>query len=291
MKNETTLDSSAADSLTYYLKDIRCYPYLTAEQEADLARRWHEAGDRQALDQLVGSHLRLVVKMARGYAGYGLPLGDLVSEGHVGLMRAAQKFDPGRGFRFATYARWWIRAEIQEYVLRSWSLVRMGTTAAQKKLFFNLRRLKTQMQAYEDGDLSPETAAAIAEELDVPEADVIDMNRRLGVADQSLNVATSSDRGDEWQDRLLEESADQETVIVQRDELARRRRLLARGLTELSEREQQILVKRRLLDEPLTLQELGDAYGISRERVRQIEKRALGKLEDAVRDQAGALSA
>jgi RNA polymerase sigma-32 factor len=262
------------------------YDYLTPEQEVDYARRWSEEGDREALDQLVGSHLRLVVKIARSFKGYGLPLADLISEGHVGLMQAARRFDPERGFRFATYARWWIRAEIQEYVLRSWSLVKMGTTAAQKKLFFNLRRLKSQMQAYEDGDLSPETTAAIAEELDVAESDVVDMNRRLGFGDQSLNVRSGTDTADELLDRLVEEADDQEAQVVAKDEAARRHELLEQGLIKLTEREQDILVKRRLRDDPFTLQVLGEEYGISRERVRQIERRAFEKLQAIVQEEA-----
>ena len=288
MQNMSTLNPSAPDALARYLAEVRKYPYLTSEQEADLTRRWSEEGDPEALEQLAGSHLRLVIKMARSYAGYGLPLGDLISEGHVGLMLAAQRFDATRGFRFATYARWWIRAEMQEYILRSWSMVKMGTTTAQKKLFFNLRRLKSQMQAYEDGDLSPETSAAIAEELDVSEDAVVDMNRRLRFADQSLNATLKADSDDEWQDQLIDDSIDQESLVVQQDELAWRRRLIEQSLIKLTEREQQILVKRKLSDDPPTLKVLSQEYGISRERVRQIEKRAFEKLQEAMLDEAQA---
>ena len=217
-----------------------------------------------------------------------MPLADLISEGHVGLMQATRKFDPDRGVRFATYSTWWIRAAIHEHVLHSWSLVKMGTTAAQKKLFFNLRRLKSQMQAYDEGDLSPEVTSAIAMELNVPEADVVNMNRRLGSGDYSLNAVVTTDSDDEWQDLLIEGSPDQEALVMERDELAWRRRLLEHGLIKLTEREQQILTKRRLNDDPPTLDVLGREYGISRERVRQIEERAFEKLQESMRHNARA---
>jgi len=281
-----TLDFGPADNLTQFLERVRNYPFLTAEQEAEFAQRWRDHGDREALRQLVCSHLRLVVKIARSYTGYGLPTGDLISQGHVGLMQAVHKFDPDRGVRFATYSTWWIRAAIQEHVLYSWSLVKIGTTAAQKKLFFNLRRLKSQMQAFEEGDLSPEVVTAIAEELDVPEADVVDMNRRLGSGDHSLNAMVTTDSDDEWQDLLVEGSPNQEALVMEQDELAWRRRLLKNGLIKLTEREQHILIERRLKDDPPSLGVLSREYGISRERVRQIEHRAFEKLQEAMRNDA-----
>jgi RNA polymerase sigma-32 factor len=277
------LTLNPADGLTRYFEQTRKYPFLTAQQEVDFTRRWRERGDREALEQLVGSHLRLVVKIARKHAGYGLPLADLISEGHVGLMLSVERFDTGRGVRFATYAMWWIRASMQEYILRSWSLVKMGTTAAQKKLFFNLRRLKGQMQAFDEGDLAPESVAVIAETLAVPEVDVVQMNRRLGSGDQSLNAVVGSEGGDEWQDLLPEQSPSQEELVVEADELDWRRRLLEEGLIRLNERERQILQQRRLQEEPLTLEVLSRHYGISRERVRQIENRAFEKLQAAMR--------
>jgi RNA polymerase sigma-32 factor len=282
------LTLSPADGVTRYLQATRKYPFLTTQQELDFARRWRDQGDRKALEQLVGSHLRLVVKIARKNAGYGLPLADLISEGHVGLMLAVERFDTERGVRFSTYAMWWIRASVQEYILRSWSLVKMGTTAAQKKLFFNLRRLKGQMQMFEEGDLLPVSAAAIAEALDVPEADVVQMNRRLGSGDQSLNAVMGSEGEGEWQDILAEPRPSQEELVLEADELDWRRRLLAEGLIKLNDRERHILEQRRLRDEPLTLEVLSQAYGISRERVRQIEARAFEKLQTAMRRAAWA---
>lgn len=284
--NARTFDP--ADGVARYLEATRQYPLLSAEQELDFARRWRGQGDRKALEQLVGSHLRLVVKIARKNAGYGLPLADLISEGHVGLMLAVERFDIGRGVRFSTYAMWWIRASIQEYILRSWSLVKMGTTAAQKKLFFNLRRLKSQMEVFEQGDLPPDAVGAIAEELDVPEADVVQMNRRLASGDQSLNAVMSSESEDEWLDMLPEVAPSQEEMVIEADELDWRRRLLEEGLIKLNDRERHILKQRRLRDEPLTLEVLSLAYGISRERVRQIESRAFEKLQTAMRSAASA---
>ena len=286
MGNMNALTLDLADGVSRYLQQTRSYPFLTVEQEVDYTRRWREHGDREALEQLVGSHLRLVVKIARKHAGYGLPLADLISEGHVGLMLAVDRFDTERGVRFSTYAMWWIRASVQEYVLRSWSLVKMGTTAAQKKLFFNLRRLKAQMQAFDEGDLAPESVAVIAEALDVPEADVVQMNRRLGFGDQSLNAVMGGEGADEWQDMLPERGPSQEELVVEANELDWRRRLLGEGLIKLNERERQILQQRRLQEEPLTLEVLSRHYGISRERVRQIENRAFEKLQAAMRTAA-----
>ena len=270
-------------SLTRYIEESKRFPILAPDVERDLAIAWRERGSPQALEQLVGSHLRLVIKIARGFGGYGLPLVDLVAEGNVGLMQAAQKFDPQRGFRFATYATWWIRAAIQEYILHSWSLVKMGTTAAQKKLFFNLRRLKGQMQAIEEGDLSPEQVQAIATKLDVPEQDVVNMNRRLASPDHSLNAPLRAESEGEWQDFLVDESANQEIILADREELGKRRKLLANAMTALNDRERDILTERRLREVPTTLEDLSQKYGISRERVRQIEVRAFEKLQKAIK--------
>ena len=261
---------SGEGSLTRYLQEIRKFPMLEPEEEYMLAKRWKEREDSEAAHRLVTSHLRLVAKIAMGYRGYGLPLSELISEGNVGMMQAVKRFDPDRGFRLATYAMWWIRAAIQEYILHSWSLVKMGTTAAQKKLFFNLRKLKGQLQAVEDGDLSPENLKKIATELDVPEADVISMNRRLASPDHSLNAPLRSDSEGEWQDWLVDESESQETKLADRQELGLRRDLLEKALTHLNERERHILGERRLKDNPTTLEDLSQHYGISRERVRQI---------------------
>lgn len=270
-----------AEPMQLYLQDARKYQYLTPEQELDLAVRWHDHQDPAALDKLIGSHLRLVVKMARGYLGYGLPLADLVAEGNVGVMQAAQKFDPAKGFRFATYASWWVRAAIQEYVLHNWSLVKIGTTAGQKKLFFSLRRLKARMQELESGDLSPEAVESIATELNVSKAEVVEMNRRLG-NDRSLNVGLSEEGDAEWQDLLADERPDQETTLADSEERHRRQQFLKLGLGVLDDRERQILVARRLRDEPLTLEELSQTFHVSRERVRQLEVRAFEKLQKAV---------
>ncbi len=270
-----------AEPMQLYLQDARKYQYLTPEQELDLAVRWHDHQDPSALDKLVGSHLRLVVKMARGYLGYGLPLADLVAEGNVGVMQAAQKFDPDKGFRFATYASWWVRAAIQEYVLHNWSLVKIGTTAGQKKLFFSLRRLKARMQELESGDLSPEAVESIATELNVSKTEVVEMNRRLG-NDRSLNVGLSEEGDAEWQDLLADERPDQETTLADSEERRRRQQFLKLGLGVLDDRERQILVARRLRDEPLTLEELSQTFHVSRERVRQLEVRAFEKLQKAV---------
>ena len=273
-------------NLSRYLQEIRRFPMLDGQEEYMLAKRWREHNDTGAAHRLVTSHLRLVAKIAMGYRGYGLPLAELISEGNVGLMQAVKRFEPDRGFRLATYAMWWIRAAIQEYILHSWSLVKMGTTAAQKKLFFNLRRLKGQLQAFDDGDLSPENVKKIATELDVPENDVVQMNRRLASPDHSLNAPVREDGDGEWQDWLEDESANQETVLAEAEEATNRRALLASALNTLNPRERRILTERRLQDEPATLEDLSQSFGISRERVRQIEVRAFEKLQKAMKNQA-----
>jgi RNA polymerase sigma-32 factor len=272
-------------NLARYLQEIRKFPMLTAEEEYQLSKRWKDEGDEQAAHKLVTSHLRLVAKIAMGYRGYGLPVGELISEGNVGMMQAVKRFDPDRGFRLATYAMWWIRAAIQEYILHSWSLVKMGTTAAQKKLFFNLRRLKGQMSALEEGDLKPEQVEKIAKALQVPEADVISMNRRLAAPDHSLNATVRQDSEGEWQDWLVDETESQEASYADREELSGRKALLSGALKTLNERERHILIERRLQDNPTTLEDLSQQYGISRERVRQIEVRAFEKLQKAMKAQ------
>ena len=282
MANFLTVPAEGS-SLSRYLEEIRRFPMLEPEEEFILAKRWQEQGDTEAAHRLVTSHLRLVAKIAMGYRGYGLPLNEIISEGNVGLMQAVKRFDPDRGFRLATYAMWWIRAAIQEYILHSWSLVKMGTTAAQKKLFFNLRKLKGQMQAIEEGDLNPEQVKEIATRLDVTEGDVVEMNRRLAGADHSLNVPLRIDSETDWQDWLVDETASQETTMAEADELHHRRSLLHRAMAILNERERHILTERRLKDEPTTLEDLSAQYGISRERVRQIEVRAFEKLQRAMR--------
>ncbi|HUZ72500.1 MAG TPA: RNA polymerase sigma factor RpoH [Stellaceae bacterium] len=269
-------------SLVRLVEEAKRFPMLTLERERELALLWRDKGDRTALQELVGSHLRLVVKIARGFAGYGLPLADLVAEGNVGLMQAAEKFDPDRGFRFATYAMWWIRAAIQEYVLHSWSLVKMGTTAAQKKLFFNLRKLKGRMEELEQGDLPDVTVRAIATELDVPEIEVVEMNRRLGGADTSLNALVGAEADSEWIELLPDERPSQETLLADRDEFQDRKERLGAALKSLNARERDIIVERRLKDDPSTLEELSHRYAVSRERIRQIEVRALEKLRHAM---------
>jgi RNA polymerase sigma-32 factor len=268
--------------LARYLDEIRRFPMLEAGEEYMLAKSWRERDDVEAAHRLVTSHLRLVAKIAMGYRGYGLPMNEIISEGNVGLMQAVKRFDPDRGFRLATYAMWWIRAAIQEYILHSWSLVKLGTTAAQKKLFFNLRRLKSQMQAIEEGDLSPEAVKQIATTLEVTEQDVVEMNRRLEGPDHSLNAVLRSESDTEWQDWLVDDAASQETTLVEEDELDHRRGLLAQAMDVLNEREKHILTERRLKEEPTTLEDLSVQYGISRERVRQIEVRAFEKLQKAM---------
>jgi RNA polymerase sigma-32 factor len=275
---------SPEGSLSRYLQEIRKFPMLTQDEEYMLANSWQEHGDTDAAHKLVTSHLRLVAKIAMGYRGYGLPLGELISEGNVGMMQAVKKFDPEKGFRLATYAMWWIRASIQEYVLRSWSLVKMGTTAAQKKLFFNLRRVKGQIEAIDDGDLHPDHVTEIAERLGVPEQEVVNMNRRLGGQDSSLNAPLKSDSETDWQDMLVDDDIDQEAHLAEQSEMDLRRELLVEAMQGLNEREQHILTERRLQDSATTLEELSQTYDISRERVRQIEARAFEKLQKAMRN-------
>jgi RNA polymerase sigma-32 factor len=274
------------NNLGRYLQEIRKFPMLEADEEYMLAKRWQEHDDSEAAHKLVTSHLRLVAKIAMGYRGYGLPLSELISEGNVGMMQAVKRFDPERGFRLATYAMWWIRASIQEYILHSWSLVKMGTTAAQKKLFFNLRKLKGQMRAIEEGDLSPEQVKQIAEKLDVSEDDVMSMNARLAGPDHSLNAPLRIDGEGEWQDWLVDDGVDQESEYAEREELGRRKAMLAKAMESLNERERHILEERRLKDDPTTLEDLSQVYDISRERVRQIEVRAFEKLQKAIKNQA-----
>jgi len=273
--------------LARYLQEIRKFPMLQPEQEFMLAKRWRENGDSEAAHKLVTSHLRLVAKIAMGYRGYGLPVSEIVSEGNVGLMQAVKRFDPDKGFRLATYAMWWIRASIQEFILRSWSLVKMGTTASQKKLFFNLRKVKGQIQALEEGDLNPDQVSEIATRLGVPEEDVISMNRRLS-GDASLNAPLRAESEGEWQDWLVDEEANQETKLADMEEMSVRHGLLTRAMEKLNDRERRILEARRLADEPLTLEDLAAEFGVSRERVRQIEVRAFEKVQKAVRNEAQA---
>ncbi|HEX7073014.1 MAG TPA: RNA polymerase sigma factor RpoH [Hyphomicrobiaceae bacterium] len=277
--------------LARYLEEIRRFPMLEPDEEYMLAKRWQEHADAEAAQKLVTSHLRLVARIAMGYRGYGLPISEVISEGNVGLMQAVKRFDPDRGFRLATYAMWWIRASIQEYILRSWSLVKMGTTAAQKKLFFNLRRAKGQLQALEEGDLRPDQVKAIAKRLGVPEEDVISMNRRLA-GDASLNAPVRADLDSgEWQDWLVDDSPDQEEELVERDEMEHRRAFLESALTTLNDRERRIFEARRLSDEPATLEDLSTEFGVSRERIRQIEVRAFEKVQKAVQQAAKASEA
>ncbi len=274
-------------NLARYLAEIRKFPMLEVSEEFMLAKRWREHEDPDAAHRLVTSHLRLVAKIAMGYRGYGLPLSELISEGNVGMMQAVKRFDPDKGFRLATYAMWWIRAAIQEYILHSWSLVKIGTTAAQKKLFFNLRRIKGQLKAIEDGDLSPENVKEIATRLDVSETDVVDMNRRLAAPDHSLNATVRNDgEGGEWQEWLVDDTESQEMQLAESQELGKRQKMLAKAMQSLNARERRILVERRLKDEPATLDDLSREFNISRERVRQIEVRAFEKIQRAIRKTA-----
>ena len=274
--------------LNRYLSEIRKFPMLTPEQEYMLAKRYQEHQDPAAAAQLVTSHLRLVAKIAMGYRGYGLPVSELISEGNIGLMQGVKKFDPDRGFRLATYAMWWIRASIQEFILRSWSLVKLGTTAAQKKLFFNLRRMKSNLAAFEDGDLSPEHVAKIATDLGVTEDEVVSMNRRMSMGgDASLNVPMREDGEGQWQDMLQDDSVLQDERVADAQERDQRHALLTEALERLNDRERDILTRRRLIDEPETLEELSQSYNVSRERVRQIEVRAFEKLQKAMLAIAG----
>ncbi len=286
MSTLPSITISPEGNLQRYLNEIRSFPMLTADEEYVLARSFKEHDDVQAAHKMVTSHLRLVAKIAMGYRGYGLPLNEMISEGNVGLMQAVKRFDPERGFRLATYAMWWIRASIQEYILHSWSLVKIGTTATQKKLFFNLRKLKGRLQAINEGDLTPETVKTIAKELSVPEHDVVSMNRRLAGGDHSLNAPLRADNEGEWMDWLVDESESQEVVVAENEELTKRRGLLQDALLTLKERERHILTERRLKDEPMTLEDLSQVYSISRERVRQIEVRAFEKLQKAIRNAA-----
>ena len=283
------LPTIAADSggLVRYLEEIRKFPMLEPEEEFMLAKRWQEHEDSEAAHRLVTSHLRLVTRIAMGYRGYGLPIGEVISEGNVGLMQAVKRFEPDKGFRLATYAMWWIRASIQEYILRSWSLVKMGTTAAQKKLFFNLRRMKGQIKALEDGDLRPDQVKQIATKLGVPEEDVISMNRRLG-GDASLNapVRAADAESGEWQDWLVDETPGQEERLAESEELALRKSYLAKAMSTLNDREKRIFEARRLAEEPATLEDLSAEFGVSRERIRQIEVRAFEKVQAAVQKSA-----
>jgi RNA polymerase sigma-32 factor len=280
---------TAESGLTRYLEEIRRFPMLEPQEEYMLAKSWREHGDREAAHRLVTSHLRLVAKIAMGYRGYGLPISEVISEGNVGLMQAVKRFEPDKGFRLATYAMWWIKAAIQEYILRSWSLVKMGTTANQKKLFFNLRKAKSRISALEEGDLRPDQVKLIAKRLGVTEQDVVDMNRRLG-GDVSLNspIREEGDSG-EWQDWLVDDSISQETRLAESEEADNRRKALGEALTVLNERERRIFEARRLADEPITLEELADEFGVSRERVRQIEVRAFEKVQKAVRNRIAAM--
>ena len=282
---------TAEGGLTRYLEEIRRFPMLEPQQEFMLAKRWKEHGDRDAAHQLVTSHLRLVAKIAMGYRGYGLPISEVISEGNVGLMQAVKRFEPDKGFRLATYAMWWIKASIQEYILRSWSLVKMGTTANQKKLFFNLRKAKSKISALDEGDLRPDQVALIAKRLGVTEQDVVDMNRRLG-GDASLNAPIRDDgESGEWQDWLADDSESQESVMAEHEELDNRRKALSSALEVLNDRERRIFEARRLADEPVTLEDLAAEFGVSRERVRQIEVRAFEKVQKAVKNRVAAMEA
>ena len=290
MARAATLPILTAESgLTRYLEEIRRFPMLEPQDEYMLAKRWREHGDRDAAHKLVTSHLRLVAKIAMGYRGYGLPISEVISEGNVGLMQAVKRFEPEKGFRLATYAMWWIKAAIQEYILRSWSLVKMGTTANQKKLFFNLRKAKSKISALEEGDLRPDQVKLIARRLGVTEQDVVDMNRRLG-GDVSLNAPIRED-GDsgEWQDWLVDDGSDQETRLAESEESDNRKKALGEALSVLNDRERRIFEARRLADDPITLEELAAEFGVSRERVRQIEVRAFEKVQRAVKTRVAAI--
>jgi RNA polymerase sigma-32 factor len=285
MAKTTSLPAIASGEagLQRYLQDIRQFPMLQPDEEYMLAKRWKEHGDAKAAQKLITSHLRLVAKIAMGYRGYGLPIGEVISEGNVGLMQAVKKFEPDKGFRLATYAMWWIKASIQEFVLRSWSLVKMGTTANQKKLFFNLRKVKSQIEALEEGDLRPDQVQFIAKKLGVTEEDVVSMNRRLG-GDTSLNAHLRDDSEGEWQDWLVDESDNQEEMLVQSEEASMRHGLLREAMDKLTDRERRVFEARRLQDDPVTLEDLSQEFGVSRERIRQIEVRAFEKVQKAVKN-------
>ncbi|WP_347267125.1 RNA polymerase sigma factor RpoH [Paracoccus sp. (in: a-proteobacteria)] len=292
MANQTNLPApSPEQGLNRYLQEIRKFPLLEPEEEYMLAKAWVDHEDSEAAERLVTSHLRLAAKIAMGYRGYGLPQAEVISEANVGLMQAVKRFDPEKGFRLATYAMWWIRASIQEYILRSWSLVKMGTTSAQKKLFFNLRKAKSKLGALEEGDLRPENVARIAHDLNVTEQEVIEMNRRLSGGDASLNATVGSGDGEstaQWQDWLEDEDANQAEAFAEADELAARREMLLAAMDVLNEREKDILMERRLRDDPMTLEDLSTRYAVSRERIRQIEVRAFEKLQARIRELARA---
>ena len=280
MSDNVNLPSlSNEGSLSHYLQQIKKFPMLSQKEEISLARKWIKKGDTAAAHKLVTSHLRLVARIAMGYKGYGLPITELISEGNIGLMQAVKKYDPEKGFRLSTYAMWWIRAAIQEYVLKSWSLVKIGTTAAQKKLFFNLKKIKNQLTSYNDGSLKPDQVKEIAERLDVTEAEVSDMEGRISGTDYSLNAVVSDDGESEWQDWLVDEDADQEVKLAEREELSKRKNLLSKAINILNDREQEIISARKLSEIPKTLEELSKTYKISRERVRQIEEKAFAKLQ------------
>jgi RNA polymerase sigma-32 factor len=285
-KTSTLPTISSEGGLQRYLQEIRQFPMLQPEEEFMLAKRWREHNDREAAHKLVTSHLRLVAKIAMGYRGYGLPIGEVISEGNVGLMQAVKRFEPDKGLRLATYAMWWIKASIQEFILRSWSLVKMGTTASQKKLFFNLRKVKGQIQALEEGDLRPDQVAEIARRLGVPSEDVVSMNRRLS-GDASLNAPVRVDAEGEWQDWLVDESDDQEQVLAQGEEASMRHEMLTEAIEKLNDRERRVFEARRLRDDPVTLEDLSQEFGVSRERIRQIEVRAFEKVQKAVKTAAG----
>lgn len=283
------LNVTPENDLNKYLQEIRKFPLLTPEEEINFSKKWKENGDVEAAHHLVTSHLRLVAKIAMGYRGYGLPLNELISEGNVGMLQAVRRFDPDRGFRLATYAIWWIRAAIQEYILHSWSLVKMGTTAAQKKLFFNLRRIKGQIQAFNEGDIEPEQLQKIATTLGVTEDEVLQMDRRLSSVDHSLNSTIGDDQdGGEWQNMLVDETENQEANYAKAEEFSDRQTLLRNAMKDLNDRERYILTERRLNEEPVTLEELSKKYNISRERVRQIEVRAFEKLQKAMKNEVEA---
>ncbi|MEO9971076.1 MAG: RNA polymerase sigma factor RpoH [Hyphomonadaceae bacterium] len=286
MAVSTSIALSPEQGLSRYLTEIRKFPMLPKEEEFMLAKRWQEHEDSQAAEKMVTSHLRLVAKIAMGYRGYGLPIAEVISEGNVGLMQSVKKFDPDKGFRLATYAMWWIRASIQEYILRSWSLVKLGTTAAQKKLFFNLRRIKGEINAIEQGDLRPEQVTEIATRLNVSEKEVISMNGRMSGSDASLNVPMGQDGDMEWMDWLADEEPNQAAEFAVKQEHDARMDLLTSAMSELNEREQHILTERRLSDEPKTLEELSGIYSVSRERIRQIEVRAFEKLQKSMKRMA-----
>jgi len=289
-RNAALLILTAESGLTHYLEEIRRFPMLERQEEYMLAKRWRAHGDRDAAHKLVTSHLRLVTKIARNYRGYGLPISEAISEGNVGLMQAVERFEPEKGFRFATYAVWWIKAAIQEYILRSWSLVKMGTTPNQKKLFFNLRKAKSKISALDEGDLHPDQVKLIAKHLGVTDQDVVDMNRRLG-GDASLNAPTRDDgEAGEWQDWLVDESPDQETTLTASEEFDNRRKKLSDALTVLNKRERRIFETRRLAEEQITLLELAEEFGVSRERVRQIEVGAFAKVQNAVKHRVAAMA-